>query len=368
MINTDRMIKNFLEYVQIDSVSYEEREMCDFLTKQLEGLGFEVVKNEIGEQIGSTGYNIVAKMAGDSAKDPILLSAHIDTVTPGVGIKPIVDGDIIKTDGSTILGGDDKAGIAIIVECMQAITEANVSARPIEAVFSVCEEVGLKGVKNFDLSLIKAKEGIVLDSGGEIGSIVTKAPAQDVINVDIHGKPAHAGMEPEKGVSAIQIAAKALENMTLYRIDEETTANFGIISGGVATNIITDHVHLTGETRSLSAKKVDKQTASMREALEKAAADLGGSVDFVAERAYNPFIVDENSKIVNDLKKAFTANGLTPQCVPTGGGSDTNIYFEKGISCVNISCGMSAVHTTDEFIKISDMEKCAQSLFTFLTK
>lgn len=368
MINEKRMIENFLDYVQIDSETRNEKEMCDFLSKQLEDLGFEVIRDNAGEKIGSNGYNICAKYPGDSSKDAILLSSHVDTVTPGIGIKPIVEGDIIKTDGTTILGGDDKAGVAIIVECMRTIIENNVQSRPIEAVFSIYEEGGLKGATEFDLSNISAKEGIVIDSGGPIGSIVTKAPAQDVINVDVYGKAAHAGMEPENGVSAIQIAARALENMTLYRIDEETTANFGIITGGVATNIITDHVHLTGETRSLSVEKITNQTASMKKAFEDAAADLGGSVKFDAVRAYNPYMIDEDAKIIQDLSAAFKENGFEAQCVPTGGGSDTNIYFAKGVECVNISCGMSAVHTTDEFIKISDMVGCAKSLYTFLTK
>ncbi|MDL2211890.1 M20/M25/M40 family metallo-hydrolase, partial [Erysipelotrichaceae bacterium OttesenSCG-928-M19] len=365
MINKERMINNFLDYVQIDSETKNEKEMCDYITKKMRDLGFEVTTDNAGEKIDSNGYNVCIKYPGDSSKDPILLSAHLDTVTPGNGIKPIVDGDIIKTDGTTILGGDDKAGVAIIVECLEAIKENNVSSRPIEAVFSIYEEGGLKGAKEFDTSTLKAKEGIVIDSGGPIGSIVTLAPAQDVINVDVYGKAAHAGMEPEAGVSAIQIAAKALENMKLYRIDEETTANFGIISGGSATNIITDHVHLVGETRSLNIDKITNQTESMKQAFENAAKELGGSVKFDAVRVYNPIKADENSKIIKDLKVAFEETGFTPQCVPTGGGSDTNVYAEKGINCVNISCGMSAVHTTDEFIKISDIDGCARALYAF---
>lgn len=368
MINEKRLIENFIDYVKIDSETKNEKEMCDYLSKQLRKLGFEVIVDEAGKKMESNGYNICAKYPGDSNKEAILLSAHVDTVTPGNGIKPIIDGDIIKSDGTTILGGDDKAGVAIIVECMHAIIENNIQSRPIEAVFSIFEEGGLKGAKEFDFSIIKAREGVVIDSGGPIGSIVTEAPAQDLINVDVHGKAAHAGMEPEAGVSAIQIAARALENMTLYRVDAQTTANFGIISGGTATNIITDHVHLTGETRSLVIDKIDKQTASMKAAFEKAAADLGGSVDFKAERVYNPYVIEKDAKIVVELSEAFKANGFTPICVPTGGGSDTNIYFEKGVQCVNISCGMTAVHTNDEYIKKSDIIGCAKSLFTFLTK
>ncbi|MEG0686544.1 MAG: M28 family peptidase, partial [Erysipelotrichales bacterium] len=218
MINEERLINNFLDYVQIDSESGNEKEMCDYLSKQLKELGFEVFIGEVGTEIGSNGYNICAKLAGNPDKDPILLSSHVDTVSPGKGIKPIVDGDIIKTDGSTILGGDDKSGIAIIVECMSVIKDKNLDSRPIEACFSIYEEQGLKGAKTFDMSNITAKEGIIIDSGGPIGSIATCAPAQDIINVNVYGKAAHAGMEPEKGISAIQIAARAIDNMKLLRI------------------------------------------------------------------------------------------------------------------------------------------------------
>ncbi|MDH6604299.1 tripeptide aminopeptidase [Bacilli bacterium PM5-9] len=366
MINKQRMIDNFLSYVQIDSETKNEKNICDYISKQMKDLGFEVIVDNAGEAIGSNGYNVCVKYSNNSKKQPILLSAHLDTVTPGNGIKPIIDGDIIKTDGTTILGSDDKSGVAIIVECMQTIKENNLDSRPIEAVFSIYEEGGLKGAKAFDISQVAAKEAIVLDAGGPIGTICVTAPAQDVITVDIYGKAAHAGMEPEAGVSAIQIAANAISKMNLYRIDEETTANFGIINGGVATNIITDHVHLVGETRSLSTDKLEKQTKSMVDTLEKTASELGGEVNIVVDRSYNPFNISEDSNIVKGMKDAFVKNGFTPQCVPTGGGSDTNVYTDKGLSAINISCGMADVHTTNEYIKISDMEDCAKSLLTFL--
>ncbi|WP_423363824.1 M20/M25/M40 family metallo-hydrolase [Mycoplasma sp. P36-A1] len=368
MINTKRLVDNFLSYIQIDSESGNEKEMCDYLAKQLMELGFEVIIDNAGEKIGSNGYNVFAKMAGDSSKKPLLLSAHLDTVTPGNGIKPIIDGDLIHTDGSTILGGDDKAGAAIIVECMQTIVENNLSSRPVEAVFSIFEEGGLKGAKNFDTTQLTAQEGVVIDSGGPIGTIITKAPAQDAFKVLIHGKPAHAGLAPEEGISAIQIAAKALENMNLYRIDEETTANFGYICGGGATNIITDLVELRGETRSLSIPKLEKQTDSMIKALEDAAIALGGTTDIEVTRNYDPLVIDESSNIVVELQKAFKANNLEPLLKSTGGGSDTNVYYAGGINCVNISCGMDKVHTTEEKISILDMENTAKSLFTLLTQ
>jgi len=368
MINTQRMIDNFLDYIQIDSESYNEKEMCDYLAKQMTELGFEVLINDIGAKLGSNGYNMVIKYPGDASKEAIFLSSHVDTVVPGIGIKPVIDGDVIKSDGTTILGGDDKAGVAVIVEVMRTLKENNVQSRPIEAVISICEEVGLLGAKEFDLNLIKAKEGVILDSGGPIGTIIAQAPAQDAINVTINGKPAHAGVAPETGVSAIGIAAEAISNMNLYRIDEETTANFGWINGGGATNIITPKVELKGETRSLNVDKLEKQTASMIKALEDAAAKFGGTVDIEVIRKYNPLNVPEDANIISELKKAFISNGLEPIVTSTGGGSDTNIYYEKGIDCVNLSCGMDKPHTLEEQIKISDIEKTAKSIYTLVTQ
>lgn len=368
MINEQRLLDNFLAFVKIDSETTLEKAMCDYLFAQLTKLGFAVTKDEIGEKIGSNGYNIIAKYAGNSDKDPILLSSHVDTVTPGQGIKPVIEGDLIKTDGNTILGSDDKSGIAIIVECMQTIVENNLDSRPIEAVFTVYEEGGLKGSKHLDYSLISAKEGIVIDSGGPIGEITTIAPGQDRIEVTIHGKAAHAGMEPEAGVSALQIAAEALTHMPLYRVSDDTTANFGMISGGVATNIIMDKVELVGEARSLVADKITAQTKVMMQALEEAAAKLGGSIEATITRVYNPLVVDETAPLIKDISNAFSKHNFKPKCVASGGGSDTNNYAENGITCINISCGMARAHTVHENIKISDMVGCANSLLTFLTQ
>lgn len=366
MINTERMINNFLTYIQIDSESQNEKAICDYVSQQMKDLGFSVQIDNAGEKINSNGYNICIKQPGDINKDAILLSAHLDTVIPGQGIKPIIEGDLIKTDGSTILGGDDKAGVAIIVECLQVIKEKQLSSRPIEAVFSICEEIGLKGAKEFDTDVLTAKEGIVIDAGGAIGLIDIEGPAQNMINVDIYGKSAYTEVDPDVGISAIQIAAHALEHMKLHPADDRTTVNFGVIHGGVAANIIADHVHLVGEIHSLDVMELVNQTEHIKTIFEAAASDLGGSVNFNIERTYNAFSVDENSKLVRDLKQAFIDNGFQPKCVPYGGGSDTNIYSEKGIVCINLSCGMSLAHTTNESIKKSDIEACAKSLLTFL--
>lgn len=367
MINIKRLINNFIEYVQIDSETRSEKEICDFLYEKMKKLGFDVFKNEIGKSIHSNGYNLLIKYPGNPNKDSIILSAHVDTVKPGINIKPIINDNLITSDGTTILGGDDKAGVAIIIECLQTIKENNLDSRPIEAVLSIHEENGLKGIKAFDMSLLTAKEAIVIDSGGEIGTINTKAPAQKFISVDIYGKAAHAGTEPEKGISAISIAADALSKMSLYRIDEETTANFGYINGGGATNIITDHVQLTGEVRSLSLSKLNDQTQHIVNTLNDSTKLFGGTIKIHTIDVYPNFNVDENSKLVKDMDKAFINSGFIPLHVASGGGSDTNVYFKNGINAINISCGMNNVHTTEENIKISDIEGCAKSLLSFLT-
>lgn len=367
MVNNNRLIDNFIEYVQIDSETRNEREICDFISTKMNKLGFEVIKHNAGRYINSNGYNILIKYPGNPKKEPILLSAHLDTVEPGKGINPIIEGDIIKSDGSSVLGGDDKAGVAIIIECMQTIKENSLDSNPIEAVFSIYEEGGLKGIKQFDMSQLKAKEGIVIDSSGPIGTINLKAPAQKIINVDIYGKAAHAGVEPENGISAISIAADALSSMNLYRIDDETTANFGYISGGGATNIITEHVQMLGEVRSLSMDKLINQTQHIIDTLNNSAKKYNGKVKIFTKDVYQAINVDENSDIVKRMKQAFIYNDFRPIIESSGGGSDTNIYFEKNINAINISCGMNKVHTCEENIKKSDIIGCANSLLTLLT-
>lgn len=367
MINSTRLLENFLKYIQIDSETKHEKEICDYIYLKMKNLGFEVIKDNAGENINSSGYNILVKHSGNPNKKPILLSAHLDTVEPGRNIKPIIDGDIIKSDGTTILGADDKAGVAIIIECLETILENNLDTNPIEVVFSINEEGGLKGIKEFDMQLLKSKEGVVIDSSGPIGTINLKAPAQKFINVDIYGKAAHAGVEPEKGISAISIAADALSQMKLYRIDEETTANFGYISGGGATNIITDHVQMSGEVRSLSSKKLIEQTQHIIDMLNNSANKFKGNVKIYTKDVYQAVNIDENSDIVRKMKQSFAYNNFPINIEASGGGSDTNIYFENGINAINISCGMNKVHTCDENIKQSDMIGCAKSILTLLT-
>jgi len=360
MVNKERMVNEFIELVKIDSLTRQERQMADALKKKLEDMGIDVYEDGAGEKIGGNAGNLICTIKGNKDVPAILLMAHMDTVTPGIGKEPVIDGDIIRTNGKTILGGDDLAGVACILEAVKVLKENQIPHGDIQVVFTIAEECGLFGAKNLDYEKINAKYGFVLDEGGEIGSVAVKAPSQNKIEVIVKGKAAHAGVEPEKGISAIQIAAYAISKMKLGRIDDETTANIGIISGGTATNIICDTVKIEAESRSRNPEKLEEQTQHMKKCFEDAAALFGGSVEFISNLIYPAFEIDETgSELPKILKKASEKAGVDLQLISTGGGSDTNILNGKGIEAVNVSVGMSKVHSVDEEIRISDIEKAA---------
>ncbi len=366
MVNRERVTKEFMKYVQIDSETKNEEEFAKFIAKELEKLGLEVITDNAGEKVGSNANNIIASLKGDKDVEPIMFCCHMDTVTPGKGIKPIIKDDIIYSDGTTILGGDDKAGIAVILETLKVIKEENLSCGDIEVVFTIAEEGGLNGAKNLDYSKIKSKRAFVLDSGGDPGEIIIQGPAQDKINVKIKGKPAHAGVCPEEGISAIQVAAVAISRMNLLRIDEDTTANIGVIKGGKATNIVTPEVEIKAEARSLSDEKLDKQTAHMVECFAKAAEEFGAEVEVETSRAYGAFQVDENDGIVELVKEACKNIGLKPYTTSTGGGSDTNILNLNGIKAVNLGIGEKKAHTLEEHLKIDDLVNSVRLLLEII--
>jgi tripeptide aminopeptidase len=312
--------------------------------------------------------NVIARLAGEG--QPILLSAHIDTVEPGRGVKPVIEDGVITSDGTTILGADDKSGVAVILEVLRVLVEQDLPptklAPPLEVALTVSEEKGQKGAKGLDLTRLRAREGIVLDSGGEIGTVVVSAPSQDKIRAVVHGKAAHAGAEPEKGINAIVVAAEAIAAMPLGRIDEETTTNIGRIQGGTATNIVPDLAEMEGEARSHDERKLEAQVQAMTEALKKAANRHGAVVELDVWRSYSAFKLSEEDGIVRRAVAAAKTLGLTPALVPSGGGSDANVFNAGGIAAINVSTGMDKVHTTEERIAVADMVKCAEFLLAIL--
>ena len=355
MINESRLVQTFLDLVVIDSPSGQERAIADELSRRFAALGGAVTRD--------AHHNLIARWpAVRSQGDWLMLSAHMDTVGADVGVKPQIRDGVINYDGTTILGSDDKSGVAIILEVIQSLQEDGAAHPPIEAVITVSEELGLVGAKWLDKSQLRARAGYILDSGGPLNNIVVSAPSQDRLHVTVHGRKAHAGAEPEKGINAIRVASEAIAAMPLGRIDEETTANIGVIHGGTATNIVPDEVEVRGEARSRNDEKLAAQTAAMVAAFDEAAARHSARVQVKVERSYNGYTLTAETPIVAKAMAAMRQAGLTPELRASGGGTDGNIYAEYGTYCAVLSTGMSEVHTSKEHIAIADMTKCARLL------
>jgi len=367
MVNEKRLIESFMELVKIDSVSREEKEVADFLVKKLKDLGLEVTVDQAGEKVKSNSGNIIARLKGSVKKaTPIMFSAHMDTVVPGKKIKPICEGEKIVSSGETILGADDKAAIAALLEALQIIKENNILCGDIEIVFSICEEIGLEGAKNLDISSLNAQMGFVLDAGGQVGKIITTAPSQNSLQIIIYGKSAHAGSNPEEGINAIQVAGFALSRIKLGRIDEETTANIGIISGGKATNIVPDKVTLKGEVRSRNEEKLEKHTERLKKITEDTAQEFKAKAEVKINREYSCYNLSSDDQVLKISMKAAKDMGLQPELCPSGGGSDANVFNKKGFPSVVLAIGMEKVHTVDEYILIKNLKNAAEYVLSII--
>ncbi len=290
-----------------------------------------------------------------------MLSAHLDTVDPGRGIKPIVDGDVLRSDGSTILGGDCKAGVAIVLEALTAAAGSGGGNRAVEVVFTRHEEGGLVGAHNLDFSMISAKEGVVFDGEGPPNRITVSAPSQNVVTAKITGRAAHAGLEPEKGISALLIAAEILSNLPLGRIDEETTANIGRMEGGLKRNIIPEQAFLDGEFRSRNNEKLADMERKFRGVFDDVASRFPeAKIDLDIVNTYQAYQVEAGSSAVAVIGRALAGMGLEPVLESSGGGSDANVFIERGITAVPVGIGVRDFHTTWETAVISEVLQAAQ--------
>jgi tripeptide aminopeptidase len=363
-VNHERLKNLFLELVQIDSLSRREREVALRLQREAESAGAVCSYDNAGDKVrGNTG-NLIAKIPGNIAGvTPFLLAAHMDTVAPGEGVKPIIEGDIVRTDGSTVLGGDDKSGCAVICEVLHRLRESGIPHGPVEAVFTICEEIGLQGARNLDLGLISAKEGLVYDSDAP-GHLVVRAPSAVSIRFTVKGLEAHAGVAPERGLSAIKIAAEAIAAMRLGRIDDETTANLGVIEGGRAGNVIPSEVVVRGEARSRNAGKLQGQTdhmiACFKDAVARASVTVDGkriaaTLDHAVHRQYDGMDIPDDAPLVKKVIEAARRIGRILEAQGTGGGCDANILNQRGIVAANVGTGMREIHTTREWLDVNDM-------------
>lgn len=367
-VNKDRLIEEFLELVQIDSETKYESEISSILKEKFKNLGLDVVEDNAKELTGHGAGNLICSLKGTKIKaEPIYFTSHMDTVVPGKGVKPSIKDGYIVSDGTTILGADDKAGLAAMLEAIRILQESNIEHGNIQFVITVGEESGLVGAKALDPSLLQATFGYAIDSNGLVGDIIVAAPTQAKLFAKIKGKTAHAGVAPEKGVSAITLAAKAISKMPLGRIDEETTANIGRFEGGQQTNIVCDYVEVLAETRSLMTEKMEKQAKKMTDAFVSTAQQYGGDADVDVEVMYPGYNQKDGDQVVEVAKRAAKAIGRKSQLVKSGGGSDANVIAGYGIPTVNLAVGYEEIHTTNERMPIEELIKITE-LITAIIK
>lgn len=349
-VNKDRLVDTFIDLVRIPSPSWKESGVIRYITRILKKLDVPYRLLPCGPT-----HNLLAKLEGDRSVKPILFSCHMDTVIPCDRINPVIEGNRISSDGESILGGDDKAAIAAILETLRILKEKKLPHGPLEFLFSSAEEIGLKGIKEFDFSLLKSRYAFVFDSGGDIGTVVINAPTQITMEIKIRGRAAHAGMEPEKGISAIRVLAEIIASIPHGRIDESTTVNVGVMSGGKATNIVAEEAMCRLEIRSLYRERLKSVETSLKKICREKEKSSKAKISVTRNLEYESFTIDPHSNIAVIAAKAVRGISKTPRFTTSGGGSDTNIINRSGIKAVNMSIGMRNVHTKNEYIQISDL-------------
>ncbi|MGE6629400.1 M20/M25/M40 family metallo-hydrolase [Bacillus sp. NPDC077027] len=366
MVNEKRLLEEFLELVQIDSETKHEEKISKVLKEKFTALGLHVVEDDSKQITGHGAGNLICTLEGNTEADTIYFTSHMDTVVPGNGVKPVIENGYVKTDGTTILGADDKTGLAAMFEAIKVLKEKNIRHGQIEFVITAGEESGLVGAKALDPKLMTAKYGYALDSDGKVGTIIVAAPTQAKVKATIYGKTAHAGVAPEKGVSAITIASKAIAKMPLGRIDEETTANIGRFEGGTQTNIVCDQVDILAEARSLEPEKMKAQVTKMKEAFEQAAKEMSGSADVQIDIMYPGFKFSHGDQVVEIAKKAAAKIGRPPELQTSGGGSDANVIAGNGVPTVNLAVGYEDIHTKNEKMPIEELVKTAEMVLAII--
>ena len=374
-INRERLASVFTTLCEIDSPSKQEGRVAVYLKALFTEMGAEVFEDDSASRTGSDCGNLFIRFPESGlAKEPVFFNCHMDTVLPAIGVKVKREGEVFSSAGDTVLGSDDKAGIAALIEVMRTLQEKNIPHGPVEYIFTTCEEVGLLGVKALDPSLIKAKIGYALDSSG-INRVVIGAPAANRITAEVKGLASHAGLSPEKGISAIQLAARAIARLKLGRLDPESTANIGLIEGGTASNIIPESALVQGEVRSHNVKLLQEHTAHIRSTFEEEIAtwsdpegivDGRPSLDFTAVDDFPILKLDRDSAVIKRVEAAAALLDRELHYVVAGGGSDANIFNGYGLQCAILSTGMEKVHSTRETIKLSDMALTADLIMAIL--
>ncbi|OAQ21461.1 M20/M25/M40 family metallo-hydrolase [Thermosulfurimonas dismutans] len=372
MIDVERLKLEFKILAEINSPPRKEGELAQHLVSVFEALGARCFFDHSGAYTKSAVGNLIVKVPGEDDLPPLFLCAHMDTVEETSNLKLVEEAGIIRNEGAGILGADDKSGIAILIEVVRALRETGTPHPPLEIVFTTCEEIGLFGARYLDYGLISARMGYVLDTE-DPREVIVQAPEAVKFTLRVLGRAAHAGLEPEKGLSAIMLAAEALSRLPNGRIDEETTLNFGTIQGGKATNIVPEEVVIEGEIRSHDLQKLEdlwrKIEGTFSEVIEREKGVDGRPVlETRKEEMFPGFKVPEDHPVLKLLNLAAEDLGIELRRARREGGSDANIFNRRGITTVILGTGMRRVHSPEEYLVLEDMVLCARLLLTAILK
>jgi len=361
------VVEEFMVLASLNSPSRREAPVADHLVARLRELGMEPTVDDSAVRTGSDTGNVIVRVPGNAAGPAILLCAHMDTVGPTEGMTPVLRDGVIYSNGRTVLGADDKAGIAIILAVIAELLAGQDPRGDIEIVFSVQEEVGLFGVKHLNADL-HAAFGYVLDSSEEVGTIVNQAPSKVDLDFFLEGKAAHAGVCPERGVNAVVAAASAISRLRDGRIDAQTTLNVGVISGGKARNIVPDHAEVAIEVRSTDRGKLEREVQSVLDAFDEAASASGARLTVRRDAPFETFTVAQTHPVIAHAFRAARSIGIEPRLKASGGGMDANIFNSRGLPCVGLGLGVADPHSPQEHIPVAQLEAGVRFVKALLTE
>ena len=362
-MSTERMTQEFARLVAIDSPSYGERQVADYLKERLLGLGFSVEEDDAGEKMGGNCGNLLARRSGSLPGEPLLFSMHMDTVDPAMGKRAVFHEDgRITGAGDTVLGADDLAAVAALLEALTRAQEEERPVRDLELLFTIAEERHLMGSRAFAFEKLRARQSYVPDLSGPVGTAALKAPSLAVFTVTIHGRAAHAGFSPELGIHAVQIAARGVAKLKLGHADADTTVNVGSIRADFATNVVPDTCVLQGEVRSLKHESLEAEIGKIRELFAKEAEEAGGSAQFREELLFRAYETPEAHPVVRRYQRACAAANVPCVLSKTLGGSDQHRLSEHGITGVVLASAMHRAHSLQEYTTGEEMEQVAKIL------
>lgn len=369
MINSSRLIDEFRKLVEIDSVSFKERKMADYLMSVFKAMDVELTEDKAGKCYSGSAGNLYGAIKGGLPGPAILFSAHMDTVEPGKGKRAVLHNDgTITSGGTTVLGADDSAGLAAIIEAVRTIKENNLPHRDIELLFPIAEEAYIKGTEVFDFSKLKAKQAYVLDLSGKIGTAALSAPTLISFKAEIKGKASHAGFAPEEGINAIAAAADAISHIRQGRLDNGSTLNIGTIKGGSLTNIIAEKCCIQGELRSLSHDRALALLEDVKNGFESVCRNYGAQLNFESYIDLTAYKTDINSETVRAYEAVCNELDIKTEYISTFGGSDNNNFAKNKIEGIVIACGMNNVHSCNEYTSVSDLSKTANIVLKLMTR